>query len=772
MLLARAAAELRTNDKLSGCLLPVRFMEESQEIFNLADFWLETLFHLAREIAAQDSKLARELRDTHAALSDRWREQALDEQARAAVLEAADRLGRKLVLMVENLQSLGENVDENFGWKLRGLLQSEPQIMLLASATGRFAGLDDAKQPFFELFRIIELEPLATDECRRLWQVVSGDQVSGREIRPLQILTGGSPRLLVIVAGFARHRSLRQLMEELVTLIDAHTEYFRGHLEVLGKTERRVYIAVIDLWQPSRPGEIAARARMDIRVVSTMLGRLVNRGVVIPKESGKKRLYVAAERLYSIYYKLRRERDEAAVVRNLIHFMAAFYSEAELFDMFDRLSLEAAESPIIREGIERAITELPPVDDSFSRTAWLFKQISSEAAAKHRREIERQIDTALKEKAFQRVIEIANQAFASQGADSSQRSESHGAVVLHMKALACEQLGDFQAAIAAYDEVVARFGDSEEPDLQWRVAAALGGKGDARMELGDFQAAIAVYDEVVARFGDSEEPRFRWWVAAALGRKGGARKKLGDFQAAIAVYDEVVARFGDSEEPDLQWRVAAALGGKGDARMELGDFQAAIAAYDEVVARFGDSEEPRLRWRVAVALGGKGDARKELGDFQAAIAVYDEVVARFGDSEEPDLQWRVAAALGRKGDARMELGDFQAAIAAYDEVVARFGDSEEPRLRWWVAAALGGKGDARKKLGDFQAAIAAYDEVVARFGDSEEPRLRWWVAAALGGKGRREERNSAISRRRLLYMTKWSRASAIAKSRIYSGGSP
>ena len=142
--------------------------------------------------------------------------------------------------MVENLQSLCKNVDEDFGWKLRGVLQSEPQIMLLASATSRFAGLDDAKQPFFELFRIIELGPLDTDECCRLWQVVSGNTVRGHQIRPLQILTGGSPRLLVIVAGFARHRSLRQLMEALVTLIDAHTEYFRGHLEVLGKTERRV----------------------------------------------------------------------------------------------------------------------------------------------------------------------------------------------------------------------------------------------------------------------------------------------------------------------------------------------------------------------------------------------------------------------------------------------------------------------------------------------------------------------------------------------------
>ena len=330
MLLARVAAELRTNRELSGRLLPVRFMEESQEIFNLGDFWLETLFQLAREIGKSDPESAEELRDTHADLAARWHGAELEGYARAAALEASDRLEKQIVLMVENLQTLSGDVDDDFGWKLRKTLQSEPQIILLATATSRFKGLDDAREPFFELFRIIRLDPLDTEECRCLWQAASGDTVSGREIRPLEILTGGNPRLLVIVAGFVQHRSLRQLMENLVSLIDDHTEYFRSHLEGFAKTERRVYLSVIDLWQPSSTSEIAARARMDVRPVSTLLGRLVNRGAVVVEGSGKKRLYVAAERLYSIYYKLRRERDEAAVVRNLIHFMTVFYRGAEI----------------------------------------------------------------------------------------------------------------------------------------------------------------------------------------------------------------------------------------------------------------------------------------------------------------------------------------------------------------------------------------------------------------------------------------------------------
>ena len=352
MLLVRVAAELRTNARLARHLLPVRFMEDNHEIFDMTDFWLECLFYLAREGAVRDSPIGRELLDTHAALAARVRGEELTEpRARAAVVDAADRLGRKLVFMVENLQNLCADVDEPFGWKLREALQSEPRIMLLATATSRFEGLDDVDQPFFELFRIERLDRLDTEESRRLWRVVSGDVVPAREIRPLQIVTGGSPRLLVFVADFARHRSLRQLMEQLVRLIDDHTEYFRSHLEGFAKTERRVYLATLDLWQPSTPREITRRARLDVRTVSTMLSRLVDRGAVIAEGGGRKRLYSGAERLYGIYYKLRRERDEAAVVSNLIRFMAVFYSAPELAQMADNLIMEAAQSPSTLEGV-------------------------------------------------------------------------------------------------------------------------------------------------------------------------------------------------------------------------------------------------------------------------------------------------------------------------------------------------------------------------------------------------------------------------------------
>ena len=754
MLLARVAAEFRADEKFSARLLPVRFMEESQEIFNLADFWLETLFHLARESATHDPELARELRETHTALTARWRERALEEYARAAVLAAADRLGKKLVLMVENLQALCENVNDDFGWKLRGALQSEPQIILLATATSRFEGLDDAQEPFFELFRIVDLQRLDTDECRRLWQVVSGDTVSRREIRPLQILTGGNPRLLVIVAGFAQHRSLRQLMEELVKLIDEHTEYFRSHLEVLAKTERRVYIAVIDLWQASRTGEIAARARMDVRTVSTMLGRLVDRGVVIVEGSGKKRLY-SAERLYSIYYKLRRERDEAAVIGSFIYFMVSFYSEDELAEMSGTLMAEAAKSKAIREGIKRAMAELPQVNSVFSSMAWpgveglsnqtstIDDEVVERFGASDTPKVQVSVAWALVDEGntqsergeFEAALAVYDEVVERFGESDVPKVQVPVASALIDKGNTQRARGEFAAAIAVYDEVVERFGGSATPALQVRVAWALSKKGDTQRERGEFAAAIAVYDEVVERFGASDTPELQGRVAWALGKKGDTQSARGEFAAAIAVYDEVVERFGASDTPEIQVPVTWALVDKGDTQRERGKFEAAIAVYDEVVERFGASDAPEVQVPVAWALSNKGDTQRERGEFEAALAAYDEVVERFGASDTPELQRRVAWALSNKGDTQRERGKFEAAIAVYDEVVERFGASDAPEIQVPVAWALSNKGDTQRERGEFEAALAAYDEVVERFGASDTPELQRRVAWALSKKG-------------------------------------
>ena len=706
MLLARVAAELRTNVELSTRLLPIRFMEESHEIFNAADFWLDVLFYLSLEIRTHDAELARNLRDTHADLTTRWRERELDERARTAVLDAADRLGKRLVLMVENLQALCNNVDADFGWKLRKTLQVEPQIILLASATSRFEGLDDAQDPFFELFRIICLQPLDTEQCHRLWQAVSDDRPSGRRIRALQILTGGDPRLLVLVAEFARHRSIRQLMEHLTKLIDDHTEYFRGHLEAIGKTERRVYLALIDLWRPSTAGEIATRARMDIRPVSTMLGRLVHRGAVIVGPSARQRLYSTAQPLYSIYYKLRRERDDAAVVQGLLQFMTVLYSDEEIGAMSGQLIADAARSAVIRVGVERARSSVPQLSRIMSDTAWAeLRQLT----------------------AYDNVVERF-------GSRREPRSLVRVASALVEKGHTQARLGEHATAIATYEDAIARFGSSHALDLQIYVAAAFIHRGIAQHRLGSPSAATASYEQVVTHYGLSNSPELQVWVCRAMVGNGIVQAAQGNCAAAITLYDDVVARSQANDSSDIQALVAFALVSKAVAQEQSGDHVTAIATNDSVLSRFGSSDDCELQYAVARALFNKSFQQRECHQHADAISTCDEVLVRFGTSELPSIQEIVAGALVNKGELQRVRGEYAAEAETYDEVIERFGASTVPNLRLLVAQAIFNKGFSRGQRGEHGAATASYDQLIGRFGVCEVPYVRELVAQALFNK--------------------------------------
>jgi len=81
-------------------------------------------------------------------------------------------------------------------------------------------------------------------------------------------------------------------------------------------------------------------------------------------------------------------------------------------------------------------------------------------------------------------------------------------------------LGQPEAEIAAYDQVVERFGEATEPALREQVANALYNKGVTLGQLGQPEAEIAAYDQVVERFGEAIEPSLRAYLVSVLETKG------------------------------------------------------------------------------------------------------------------------------------------------------------------------------------------------------------------------------------------------------------
>ena len=153
-LLLRVAAEVRRDPSLSG-FYPIVFAEESYEVFTIGEFWLECLDHLTEQ--APEGERAN-LRLSYDDLRSTGDDRALADRCLGTILDFADRHGKRVVLLVENLNMLFADMDDpDAGWRLRHTLQTEPRIVLLGSATSRFDEIDHPDHALYDLFRVITL---------------------------------------------------------------------------------------------------------------------------------------------------------------------------------------------------------------------------------------------------------------------------------------------------------------------------------------------------------------------------------------------------------------------------------------------------------------------------------------------------------------------------------------------------------------------------------------------------------------------------------------
>ncbi len=703
-------------------------------------FWLEALSRLADQSPPRDD--APDLRLTFRDLRAIQDDQTLGERCLGALLDFSDREDKRLVLMVENLNMIFRDMaDREAGWRLRKILQTEPRIILLASATSRFAEIDHPDHALYDLFRVSTLQPLDTEECARLWETVSGQRPPRQTIRPMEILTGGNPRLVAIVAGFAAGRSFRELMDDLLDLVDEHTEYFKSHIEALPAQERRVYLALADLWKPATTREIAERSRIETSKCSAQLARLTERGVVqVSGGTLRRKQYYLTERLYNIYYLLRRNGGPDSLIQALIQFMEVFYSHSELRAIGVRMALEARSldgelRSLHRTAVEQ-LTQLPVMAGHREELLALLPKEDSEELAAAKAHLLRAVE--LQEEDPEESLATWDEVVRRFGESRSPEVCQLVAMALFCKAEALGELNRPEEALAAYEEAGRRFGEDDTEVHVEMVASALFSKGVTLAELDRTEESLAVFDEAVRRFEKSEETALLEMVARALFNKGFVLGRLNRADEELAAYQEVVHRFGECRSPEVLEPVAASLFCKGAALVALNRQEEALAAYDEVGRRLGESDTELHLALLARAIVNKGVVLGELNRTQESLAVFDEAVRRFEESETPDHLEIVAKALVNKGAVLGELDRIEEELLAYEEVLRRFGESETPVLLELVAIARTYRGMTLGNLGRSEEGLAALEDVVQRLLDSDSPALRARAEDALVEKAELE----------------------------------
>ena len=718
MLLARLAAECRIDSSLSGRVIPVRLMEENYEISTLADFWLEALIHLAHELAEIHPDTSLELKASHSDLKSRWQEREIAERARAAFMRSADRLDLHLVLMVENLQALVENVDEIFGWGLRHALQTEPRLSLVASATSRFRALDDMEHAFFELFRPIHLEPLDTKSCHELWKALGGGERLESEVEPVRILTGGSPRLIAIIASFASHLSLDYLLEELVALIDEHTEYFRSHLEGMPNVERRVYLALVDLWRPSTTSEIAARASLGIRTVSTMLGRLTNRGAIAFSGTGKKRMYSAVEGLYCIYYKLRRERGSAQIVRDLIRFMRLVFSEREQQVILGAVNSKSLKNHALLQGLQLAIADEPRLANLLPDGSSVKEAPSSSLDAQNKKDaFSDRIAKCFENRDFEQVIDLATQAQENWKPTGNLSDTENLAWILVKKAQSHLRLEQFYDAIKTSSKAQHKYSKRPRPEVaEWIILASI--VKSISGFLNGTSKTIEVVEEPprgLVKKNYLAPPGILW---PAIKESIEVTKDLflkNKLELGYSLLDKVAHWLTKTDSSEYRPLIALCISLCALVQLRMKSYEKSIEMSDEVIARFGEDVRSETKFAVANALRFKALALSRTGRNAETINICDKVVLRYGDDSEGFVRSLAVRVLDVKARELEKMGLTEDAILVFESVTERYGKDSDVAVRLSLAASLTNKVAALVRMRRFGDAIANAKEMDDRY---------------------------------------------------------
>ena len=135
---------------------------------------------------------------------------------------------------------------------------------------------------------------------------------------------------------------------------------------------------------------------------------------------------------------------------------------------------------------------------------------------------------------------------------ASNTAQEQEAKALFNKGVALDNLHRNEEAVAAFNDVITRFSNSQDPKIQKAVAMALGAKGVNLAQLHRYEEAIATYNDLITRFSNSQDTKIQEQVAMALFNKGIILGRLDRVEQTRSVWKELVSYFWTSKDRDIQ----------------------------------------------------------------------------------------------------------------------------------------------------------------------------------------------------------------------------
>jgi len=339
-LLSLIEDEIAAASDLAAHYVVARFPEESHRTLSFADFLLGLCEILGNTLP--DEPL---WQDLHRRLCTEENDATIIDTLVPAIRRQNRERRRTVLVMLENL---GEVFTRQIKKKndiaaLRKFFMDDNGCLLLATAPLHFDAITNVAEPFYDFFDVQILEDLSEAETLDLirrnmeWEQRDDLLQDFDSLRPkllaLYRMTGGNPRLTVMLYELIAHDSVTQVRQQFQILLDRITPFYQSRLNDLPPQERAVLETMAVMRdQEKTPAAITARMRLSQPQTSSLLKRLTEarylRAMPHPQDK-RSRLYTIREGFFDIWLAMNLSRGARERLPFLLDFFTLYYPSIE-----------------------------------------------------------------------------------------------------------------------------------------------------------------------------------------------------------------------------------------------------------------------------------------------------------------------------------------------------------------------------------------------------------------------------------------------------------
>ncbi|MBI1902021.1 MAG: AAA family ATPase [Planctomycetia bacterium] len=327
------------DERLNRAWLPVRFPEEQLNVTSLRDLLVTALRILGEEQGVESAKA------WHQRCEDEPDDEHSESLAISGLREVARSQNKRFIFFIENLDLLFDRgLDEQGKARLRRLLMSEPVLLIVGTAVRVFEEIQAYDRTFFGFFSEVPLDGLSDKQVQELLfkraDYDRNEEFKRRypeeraKVRALTHLTGGNPRLLLMLYEMLSDQNVLPVVQALHRLIDELTPMLGDVLKGMPPQQTKVLDALMRAGGTATPTRISELSRLPLNAVTTQLGRLKEEQKVAVRGGGKGKpaYYTVPDPLFSTWYQMRYLRPNRRRIEFFVRVLRVWFEAEERFE--------------------------------------------------------------------------------------------------------------------------------------------------------------------------------------------------------------------------------------------------------------------------------------------------------------------------------------------------------------------------------------------------------------------------------------------------------